>query len=310
MSEFDACPFERDIHHLTPTPNSESEKLIMEMKTTLEQDSSDLLSNHKNWLTDECYMRFLIARDFKVDASLVLIKTALEWRQKRKPDRIEDQPAWMKRISYECTTGKVYCPDFDRWGRPVLVFDNTVQNTSNWNDHMEFLAWNLEFATRLMKPKVVDKYLIFMHLKKFSIFNTPPWASTRETIQMLCDCFPERMGHCIAYQPPAIFRTFFNTVKGFLDPKTVSKVVFIIGDVSPGSENDQTMCRLVGDKWRDITGAEQEEVLSDPVTIEMDDVSSSQKGQLCSPGYNHNKYWLSVKDRLEALADGSLHASP
>lgn len=253
-------------------------------------------------------MRFLIARDFKVENSLALITTALEWREKRKPDQIETtEPGWMKRMSYECTTGKVYCPEFDRWGRPVLVFDNTVQNTQNWEDHMEFLAWNLEFATRLMKPAAVDKYLIFIHLKNFSIFNTPPWSSTRETIQMVCDCFPERMGHCIAYQPPAIFRTFFNTVKGFLDPKTVSKMIFIIGDVSPGSENDKTMRSVVGDNWREITGAEQEEAMTDPEKVTTDDVCSSKKGQRCSPGYDHNKYWQSVKVRLEALADGSLH---
>ena len=49
----------------------------------------------------------------------------------------------------------------DRWGRPLLIFDNTVQNTASVDDQMLFLGWNLEFAIKQM-PKYVDKYVIFM----------------------------------------------------------------------------------------------------------------------------------------------------
>ena len=36
----------------------------------------------------------------------------------------------------------------------------------------------------------------------------------------------------------------------FIDPKTVSKLVFITGDVSEGSDNDQTLCALIGPHWK------------------------------------------------------------
>ena len=35
---------------------------------------------------------------------------------------------------------------------------------------------------------------MFIHLENFSLFNNPSMASSRETIKMLCECFPERLG--------------------------------------------------------------------------------------------------------------------
>ena len=40
----------------------------------------------------------------------------------------------------------------------------------------------------------LNRYLIFINLEKFSLFNNPTMASSRETIKMLCECFPERLG--------------------------------------------------------------------------------------------------------------------
>lgn len=74
---------------------------------------------------------------------------------------------------------------------------------------------------------------------------------------MLCDCFPERLGHCIVYRPPTIFYAFYNTLKGFIDPKTVSKLVFVMDDVSEGSANDLHLRSIIGDNWKQLTGAGQ-----------------------------------------------------
>jgi hypothetical protein len=35
-------------------------------------------------------------------------------------------------MSKEAETGKIYVAGHDRWCRPVVVFDNSVQNTHNW----------------------------------------------------------------------------------------------------------------------------------------------------------------------------------
>jgi hypothetical protein len=36
----------------------------------------------------------------------------------------------------------------------------------------------------------------------------------------------------------------------FIDPKTVSKMVFITGDVSEGSDNDLKLKELIGPNWK------------------------------------------------------------
>ena len=137
-----------------------------------------------------------------------------------------------------------------------MIFNNSVQNTNSTDDQLTFLAWNLDYACRLMTP-VTDKYVVFMHLEVFSIFNCPNMTAIKETIFMLCSGFPERLGHCICYKAPGVFRTVFNTIKSLIDPRTVAKLVFITGDVSDGSDSDLQMKGLIGDDWKVLTGAEQ-----------------------------------------------------
>ncbi|RYH02928.1 hypothetical protein EON65_47550 [archaeon] len=284
-------PFEQAIHLRIVEPTEENVAKINEFRDALANHKlASLYENHKAWADDTQLQRFLIARSYNLQKSLDMIIEALQWREKRKPSEIDKQEGWEEKMSRESETGKIYCPGQDRWSRPVLIFDNTVQNTPHVDDHMNFLAFNLEFAIKTMTPDV-DKYLVFMHLENFSFFNMPPFASTRETIQMMCTCFPERLGHCIAYRPPGIFRTFFDTVKGFLDPRTVSKMIFITGDVSDGSENDKLLRKIIGDNWKVLTGAEQSRV---------DDKTS--------PGYIHHKYWPTVVERLEEVRSRSTSA--
>lgn len=196
-------PFDLDIHYLSPQPKSDKHKEILEQfREHLRNNFSDLFHEFQEWLTDYQLIRFLIARNYDIKKSCDMITGAMRWRQSRKPHLVEQLDGvgstnehWTVKFAKESATGKIYNPGFDRWGRPVVIFDNTVQNTPNVDDHMIFLAWNLEFAIRQMKQ--TDKYVIFIHLTKFSFLNSPSWKSTRETLLMLCNCYPDRLGHCI-----------------------------------------------------------------------------------------------------------------
>jgi hypothetical protein len=274
-------PFDPAVHIKTPEPTPEEKEKIKELRSLLEDFPP--YHNHIEWADDIQLQRFLIARNYRMKDSLELIKSALKWRDFRKPAEIESHPNFPDNMRRESETGKIYSPGHDKWGRTVLILDNTVENTKSVDDQMTFLAWNLEYAIKRMPPNI-DKYLVFMHLTNFSFFNTPPLSSTKETIHMVCSCFPERLGHCIVYQPPTVFRVFFNTVKGFLDPKTANKMIFLSGDMSDGSENDLRMRELIGDNWKQLTGAEQ------PLLA-----------PLSSPGYDHGKHWENVMRNLEEL---------
>jgi hypothetical protein len=200
MADF---PFDLDIHYLSPLPkNDDQQEILLQFRQDLKNYHLDLYDEFESWLTDQQLIRFLIARNYDLKKSSDMITSAMRWRQDRKPHQVEQMEEvgstnehWTIKFSKESATGKIYNPGFDRWGRPVVIFDNTVQNTPNVDDHMIFLAWNLEFAIRQMKS--TDKYVIFVHLTNFSFFNCPSWKSTRETLLMLCNCYPERLGHCI-----------------------------------------------------------------------------------------------------------------
>ena len=265
------------------TPDPKDIQLLQELESRVKGHL--LYSNHSEWVTSVQLERFLIARKHNVNEAYNLMSQALEWREKRKPDHFDKTADWEEKLSHEADTGKIYIPGNDKFGRSIVIFDNSVQNTNNVDNQMTFLAWNLETAAKLMKSEV-DKYVVFMHLENFSFFNMPPISSTRETIHMLCDCYPERLGHCILFQAPGVFKMVFDGLRFLIDERTVSKMIFISGDCNDGSDNDILMKQLIGDNWKVLTGAEQ---------------SVLKKGN--SPGFEHSIYWASLMKRLAEVAE-------
>lgn len=306
-------PFPHDVHVKTLEPSTvEQRSALKALRSQLELSKNEYYYYAKTWCDDEQLIRFLVARNYNVEKAFTLTLAASEWRFKRKPSEIEQQAGWEAMISKEAETGKIYFAGFDRYQRPVVILDNSVQNTRGHDGHIVFLAWNLELGCRSMNSSV-DKYVILINLQQFSLMNNPTLQTTKgtpsltvlqpchyltlsshhhlavlrppqETIKMLCDCFPERLGHLICYQPPWVFKGVFDAVKMFIDPKTVSKVHFLVGDDSEGTENDAKMRAIIGDNWRELTGAGQ------PV------ISPG-----CSPGFDFSVYWPSVMKRVQAL---------
>jgi hypothetical protein len=285
MSDEDTPTFDRNIHLLTYEPNDEQRNSIVELKLKLESECEIYKnSSHlQEWCNEKCLLRFLIARNYDISKSYEMITGAMKWRLDRKPQDIivESNADWEKKMYLEAKTGKIYIAGEDKWKRPVIIFDNSVQNTTNTDGQLYFLAWNLETAIRIM-PEKVDKYVVFMHLEHFSLFNSPNMKATKETIFMLCQSFPERLGHCVCFMPPVVFHYVYETIKFLVDKRTRNKIIFLIGDMSDNSPNDIKMKQILGNDWKILTGAMQ------PIV---------SKG--CSPGYNFDKYWDNHMNRLK-----------
>lgn len=106
-------------------------------------ESEKLALKFEAYAFDEATLkRFLTAKDNDVQKAKRLLLASLEWRETRHP-YVHDY----RELEVKGRTGKVrVCPSLDRWGRPVIVFDNSVQNTQEAN--VRFLAFNLEHAVR------------------------------------------------------------------------------------------------------------------------------------------------------------------
>ena len=140
----DEPPFPKDVHICTPPPSNEEEKgALTQLREQLETSNNPAYLYAKSWCSDAQLVRFLVARQWDVEKAFALTLSACEWRQNRKPSEIESQPNWQETLSKEAETGKIYCPGFDRFQRPVIIFDNSVQNTTDHDGQIKFLAWNL-----------------------------------------------------------------------------------------------------------------------------------------------------------------------
>lgn len=63
-------------------------------------------------------------RDFNMDKSRELLLAALAWRDIRQPHKLS---ALVPEMEFQGRTGKIYVAGWDRWQRPVLIFDNSVR---------------------------------------------------------------------------------------------------------------------------------------------------------------------------------------
>ncbi|VAH75872.1 unnamed protein product [Triticum turgidum subsp. durum] len=92
----------------------EQQEKINEVRKQLEEPSSLAI---QGFLSDASILRFLRARNWNVQKSSKMLKSAVKWRAAYKPEMI----SW-EEIALEAETGKIYRADYkDKLGRTVLV---------------------------------------------------------------------------------------------------------------------------------------------------------------------------------------------
>ncbi|CAL9039544.1 unnamed protein product [Musa banksii] len=172
--------------------------------------------------TDACLRRYLEAWNWNVDKSKKMLEETLEWRATYKPEEIR----WPE-VATEGETGKVYRADFhDREGRSVLVLRPGRQNTCSHDSQLRHLVYLLENAI-INLPQGQEQMVWLIDFTGWSLRNSVPIKTARETANVLQSHYPERLAAAFLYNPPRIFESFWKIVKYFLDPKTFEKVKFV-----------------------------------------------------------------------------------
>jgi hypothetical protein len=167
-------------HHVTGPPIDEEMARSMQLlKESLETEPG-YGADEAGFCTQknmQVLHQFLRARNSSQEKSQKMLSNALKWRRQRLAGwGLLDKGKIVQNaneLKGEAETGKVYQPGLDKWRRPILVFDNHVENTWKQDMNMKFLCWNMERAIRLM-PEGVEKFTIFIRLENFSLFNCPP----------------------------------------------------------------------------------------------------------------------------------------
>lgn len=61
----------------------------------------------------------------------------------------------------------------------------------------------------------------------YSPKNSPPFAVTKQSISVLQNHYPERLGYAVLAKPPCIFTVAWNALYPFLDTETRQKITFV-----------------------------------------------------------------------------------
>ncbi|XP_058069039.1 uncharacterized protein LOC131218494 [Magnolia sinica] len=184
--------------------------------------------------TDACLRRYLEARNWNVDKSKKMLEETLEWRSTFKPEEIR----WHQ-IANEGETGKVYRANFhDLHGRSVLILRPGKQNTSSHDNQLRHLVYLIENGL-LNLPEGQEQMVWLIDFTGWSLTNSVPIRTTRETVNILQNHYPERLALAFLYNPPRIFEAFWKIVKYFLDSKTFQKVKFVY----PKNEDSMELMR-------------------------------------------------------------------
>ncbi|KAK7383046.1 hypothetical protein VNO78_28711 [Psophocarpus tetragonolobus] len=221
VKESSAAMFHRRTN--SPQPDHESSELYAESKIKeLKSAIGPLSGRSLMYCTDACFKRYLEARNWNVDKSKKMLEETLRWRSTYKPEEIR----WHE-VAMEGETGKLYRAGFrDRQGRSVLILRPGMQNTTSMENQMRHLVYLLENAM-LNLPPDQEQMAWLIDFTGWSITNNVPLKSARETINILQNHYPERLGIAFLYNPPRVFEAFWKIVKYFLDNKTFQKVKFV-----------------------------------------------------------------------------------
>ena len=184
------------------------------------------------FIDDSCLCRYLRARKWKIDKALKMLVETLKWRATVKPESI----SWND-IANEAKTGKQYRSGRCKRDRRVLVMRPDRENTFNHPENIKFLVYMLENilwkSRNDREPRgssadlAPEQIVILIDFTKWTRKVAVPMATARETLNILQNHYPERLGVAVCFNPPTIFRIFWSIISPFIDPKTYSKIVFV-----------------------------------------------------------------------------------
>ena len=229
----------------------------------------------------DTYVRFLRARNGRVAEAAKMLLAHLRWRATYKPWRITPRD-----VEGQAVTGKVRSVGTDAHGRPLLVLDNTRENSRDAEAQLAHLVFHMHRVERAFLRgarcgrglngwgATPGKFLLFIHLDNFSLRTMPARRQTMHTVNLVQDHFPERLGRAVLFCPPSVFAALMNLVKPLMSKSTRDKIVIVSGPCARGSANDATLTRLIGARWRELTGA-----------------TMTQETPQSSPGYCHAAEW-------------------
>ena len=179
-----------------------------------------LSDSERLWLTRECLLRYLRASKWNEAFATTRLQATLVWRREF---HVESHTA--DYISQENETGKQVIFGYDNAGRPCLYLNPHRQNTKGREKQMQHLVFMLERCIDLIPPGQ-ETLAILVDFKQSRKGENPSVAQGRQTLSILQNHYPERLGNACVKNVPWIVWGFFKLINPFIDPLTKEKMKF------------------------------------------------------------------------------------
>ena len=188
--------------------------------TAKSREGTPLTPSEKLWLTRECLLRYLRASKWAVPTATTRLLATLTWRREYGVEKLTDDY-----ISEENETGKQVILGYDNQGRPCLYLNPHKQNTKGKEKQIQHLVFMLERCIDLMAPGV-ETLALLVNFKESRKGQNATVGQGRETLSILQNHYPERLGRALCQDVPWLIWGFFKAISPFIDPLTREKLKF------------------------------------------------------------------------------------
>eukprot|EP00698_Gefionella_okellyi_P007105 TRINITY_DN172_c0_g1_i1.p1 TRINITY_DN172_c0_g1~~TRINITY_DN172_c0_g1_i1.p1 ORF type:complete len:291 (+),score=56.26 TRINITY_DN172_c0_g1_i1:269-1141(+) len=175
-------------------------------------------------------LRYLRARNFKATKAEPMLRASVKWRAEYGADWLSYAP-----LMYENRTGCKLVLTTARDGTPVMVIrprDNPPDTDAD--TQVKLVIYTMEKCVQLLPKEHNGKMYQIMDLADWTLAESrrAPFSKSMETLNIMQNQFPERLGKLFTVNAPRWFSWFYKALSPFLSAETKAKIVFINGDMA------------------------------------------------------------------------------
>ncbi|XP_021748896.1 patellin-3-like [Chenopodium quinoa] len=184
--------------------------------------------------TDVILLKFLRARDFRVNDAFSMLKNTLIWRENFGIDKLVDEDLG------DALEKVVFMHGHDREGHPVCYnvygeFQNKdlyAKTFSSEEKREKFLKWRIQFLEKSIRKLDFDAGGVNTIFQVNDLKNAPGPGkrdlrlATRQALHLLQDNYPEFVAKQVFINVPWWYLAFYTMMSPFMTQRTKSKFVF------------------------------------------------------------------------------------